>query len=93
MGTRHNPDETAIYPGNAAQLEEKWRFPAKGSDAEIGVVHATPTVVNGSVYFGTATDPTLYKLAPDGKLCWSYRNPARVAPLPRPKRRAAGDSR
>src|SRR5262249_35965025 len=32
--------------------------------------------VDGYVYFGTATNPTFYKLTPDGKLRWSYRNPA-----------------
>src|SRR5437879_2822486 len=77
VGTRHNRGETAIDTTNAGRLEEKWRFPAKGSDQEIGVVHATPIVVNGYVYFGTATDPTFYKLTPDGKVRWSYRNPAR----------------
>ncbi len=79
IGTRHNPGETAIGPGDAGRLEEKWRFPAKGSDQEIGVIHATPIVVDGYVYFGTATDPTFYKLSPDGKVRWSYRrNPARA---------------
>jgi polyvinyl alcohol dehydrogenase (cytochrome) len=76
-GTRHNAGETAIDTSNAGRLEEKWRFPAKDSDQEIGVIHATPVVVNGYVYFGTTTaDPTFYKLAPDGKVRWSYRNPA-----------------
>jgi polyvinyl alcohol dehydrogenase (cytochrome) len=76
LGTRHNPAETAINKANAGQLEEKWRFPAKGSDLEIGVIHATPIVVDGYVYFGTTTDPAFYKVGPDGKLRWSYRNPA-----------------
>ena len=75
LGTRHNRGETAIDRSNAGRLEEKWRFPAKGSDLEIGVIHATPVVVDGYVYFGTATDPTFYKLTPDGKVRWSYRNP------------------
>jgi outer membrane protein assembly factor BamB len=79
LGTRHNKGETAIGPANAGQLVEKWRFPAKGSEQEIGVVHATPVVVGGCVYFGTATDPTFYKLSPDGKVRWSYRNPDRAA--------------
>ena len=48
----------------------------------IGVVHATPTVVAGEVYFGTATFPAFYKLAPDGTLRWVYRNPVRKAVLP-----------
>ena len=70
--------ETAIGRDNAGRLEEKWRFPAEGSGLEIGVIHATPVVVDGYVYFGTATDPAFYKLTPDGKVRWSYRNPARA---------------
>jgi|HubBroStandDraft_6_1064221.scaffolds.fasta_scaffold06440_8 polyvinyl alcohol dehydrogenase (cytochrome) len=80
IGTRHNPDETGISKSNAGRLEEKWRFPAKSSNLEIGVIHATPIVVDGCVYFGTATDPAFYKLAPDGTLRWSYRNPAFTNP-------------
>jgi polyvinyl alcohol dehydrogenase (cytochrome) len=76
LGTRHNRGETALDRSNAGRLEEKWRFPARDSDLEVGVIHATPIVVNGYVYFGTATDPTFYKLTPDGKVRWSYRNPA-----------------
>ena len=75
IGTRHNPGETALDKFTARALEEKWRFPAKGSNQEIGVIHATPVVVNGFVYFGTSTDPTFYKLTPDGKVRWSYRRP------------------
>ncbi len=76
-GTRHNPAESTIGRDNVGRIVEKWRFPAKGSDQEIGVIHATPVVVGGYVYFGTASDPTFYKLAPDGKIRWSYRNPTR----------------
>jgi outer membrane protein assembly factor BamB/dienelactone hydrolase len=75
LGTRHNPGEVALSAQNAAGLEEKWRFPAKGSDLQVGTIHATPVVVNGYVYFGTATDPAFYKLKPDGTVRWSYRNP------------------
>ena len=76
LGSRYNPGEKAIGRDNAGRLEEKWRFPAKGSGQEIGVIHATPVVVDGYVYFGTATaTPTFYKLTPDGKVRWSYRNP------------------
>jgi glucose dehydrogenase len=76
LGWRHNAGETAINAANAKQLQEKWRFPAKDSADSIGVIHATPVVVNGYVYFGTVNeDPTFYKLAPNGKVRWSYRNP------------------
>src|SRR5262249_43429018 len=75
LGTRHNPAERTLGKENAGQLVEKWRFPAQDSELQIGVIHATPAVVVGSVYFGTvALDPTFYKLTPDGKVCWSYRN-------------------
>ena len=72
-GSRYNAAETTIGPKNAGQLAEKWRFPAKGSGQRIGVIHATPAVVDCCVYFGTATDPAFYKVGPDGKLCWTYR--------------------
>lgn len=74
-GYRFNRGESAISPANAEQLELKWRFPPPDSNLDIGVVHATPSVVQGCVYFGTATDARFYKLAPDGRLLWSYRNP------------------
>ena len=89
LGTRHNRGETAIDKSNAGRLEEKWRFPAKDSGQEIGVIHATPVVVDGYVYFGTATDPTFYKLTPDGKVRWSYRNPA-FGPAPAQPEAAEG---
>jgi polyvinyl alcohol dehydrogenase (cytochrome) len=73
-GTRHNPAETTIGRDNAQRLAETWRFPPVGSDQRIGVIHATPAVVDGCVYFGTASDAAFYKLSPDGELLWSYRN-------------------
>ena len=57
-------------------------IPPANSKETIGVVHATPTVVAGEVYFGTATFPAFYKLASDGTLRWVYRNPVRKAVLP-----------
>jgi glucose dehydrogenase len=80
VGWRYNPGETALNHTNVRQLEEKWRFPAKDSKEVIGVIHATPIVVNGYVYFGTVNeDPAFYKLAPDGSLRWKYRNPEYAA--------------
>ena len=64
-GSRHNRGETALGPATVGQLEEKWRFPARGSDLKIGSVHATPAVVDGCVYFGTVSKPTFYALAPE----------------------------
>jgi glucose dehydrogenase len=75
LGTRHNRGEKTLGRDNVAQLEEKWRFPPRFSLQLVGVIHATPVVVNGYVYFGTATLPTVYKLTPDGKVKWSYTNP------------------
>jgi glucose dehydrogenase len=74
IGTRHNAAEKTLGKDNVAKLVEKWRFPAVDSQEKIGVVHAT-VVVNGYVYFGTEVNPTFYKLTPDGKVKWSYRNP------------------
>jgi len=75
LGWRFNPVEQSLTADNAAQITEKWRFPAEGSDMEIGVIHATPTVVNGHVYFGTANDTAFYKLRPDGTVAWIFHLP------------------
>jgi outer membrane protein assembly factor BamB len=86
LGSRYNRGEKAIGRDNAGRLEEKWRFPAKGSGQKIGAIHATPVVVDGYVYFGTASaTPTFYKLTPDGKVRWSYRNPESVRGPAQPK--------
>ncbi len=81
-GWRYNPAEKHLSSANVGKLIEKWRFPSADSKKTIGVVHATPAVVAGEVYFGTATFPAFYKLAPNGSLRWEYRNPARKAVLP-----------
>src|SRR5688500_15410198 len=52
-GWRFNPVERTLGPANVGKLVEKWRFPAVDSKETIGVVHATPAVVAGEVYFGT----------------------------------------
>jgi outer membrane protein assembly factor BamB/dienelactone hydrolase len=93
LGSRHNRGETAINPSNAGRLVEKWRFPPEGSGQEIGVIHCTPSVVGGFVYFGTATDAAFYKLTPDGKLAWSYRNPERGREEGEPAARATNSER
>lgn len=80
VGTRFNPAEQTLSPANVGQLEEKWRFPPAGSTEKIGAVHATPIVVDGCVYFGTVIGPSIYKLAPDGKVAWKYRNPDAAKP-------------
>src|SRR6516162_6617099 len=81
-GWRFNSAEKTLSPSNVGKLVEKWRFPAADSKETIGVVHATPTVVAGEVFFGTATFPAFYCLGPGGTLRWVYRNPARKAVLP-----------
>jgi outer membrane protein assembly factor BamB len=83
-GWRYNAAEKILSAANVDQLVEKWRFPSAASKDTIGVVHATPAVVAGEVYFGTATYPAFYKLAADGTLRWVYRNPTRKAVLPPP---------
>lgn len=74
-GWRFNAAEKTLGAENVPRLVEKWRFPAEGSNEVVGVIHATPSVVDGCAYFGTATEAKFYKLSPDGKLLWSYRNP------------------
>jgi glucose dehydrogenase len=72
LGTRHNVGEKAMSKENVGKLVEKWRFPPTLSLTFVGVIHGTPVVVNGHVYFATATLPTVYKLTPNGKLKWSH---------------------
>lgn len=74
-GWRFNAAETTLNVENVSRLVEKWRFPPEGSSEVVGVIHATPAVVDGCAYFGTATEAKFYKLSPDGKVLWSYRNP------------------
>jgi outer membrane protein assembly factor BamB/dienelactone hydrolase len=81
-GWRFNPAEKTLGPGNVGKLVEKWRFPAADSKEQIGVVHATPAVVGGEVYFGTVTSPAFYKLDRDGKQLWVYTNKDRRTELP-----------
>ncbi len=76
-GTRHNVGEKTLGRDSVPQLVEKWRYPPTLSLTFVGVIHATPVVVNGHVYFGTATLPTVYKLTPAGKLKWSFTPKAR----------------
>ncbi|MCS7468703.1 PQQ-binding-like beta-propeller repeat protein [Stieleria sp. ICT_E10.1] len=72
-GWRLNHVEEKLKASNIGTLEEKWRFPRRGATDQVGVVHATPVVVDGYVYFGTTrTRPSFYKLTPDGELCWCY---------------------
>ena len=72
LGWRHNAAETTLSPANVGRLQELWRFPAKGSDLVVGAIHATPAVVDGHVYFGTMNKAAFYKLAPDGKVEWTF---------------------
>jgi polyvinyl alcohol dehydrogenase (cytochrome) len=84
IGTRFNPAEKTLGNQNVGQLVEKWRFPHKDSNQRIGVVHAT-VVVNGYVYFGTETNPTFYKLTPDGKVKWTYSDTERPVDRVKPE--------
>lgn len=72
LGTRHNAAEKTLGKDNAGKLVEKWRFPPADAREKFGVVHAV-VAVNGYVYCGTETFPAFYKLTPDGKLKWVYR--------------------
>lgn len=73
IGSRYNAAEKWLGKSSVGGLVEKWRFPPAGSSEVLGVVHAT-VVVNGYVYFGTQLNPTFYKLTPDGKVKWAYRD-------------------
>ena len=73
LGWRYNSAEKTLTPQSAPQLVEKWRFPPLGSGADVGVIHGTPAVVNGYVYFGTGSYPAFYKLKPNGQVAWVFR--------------------
>ena len=81
LGMRFNFAEKSLGPKNVGELIEKWRFPARDSSDKIGHVHTVVTV-KGCVYFGTVSMPAFYKLGPDGKQKWVYRDvdlPQRVS--------------
>ncbi len=74
-GWRFNPHEKQLSPDTIQHLKLRWKFPAEqpdDKDDQVGVVHATPSVVNGYVFFGTATYPAFYCLDPNGKMLWKY---------------------
>ena len=71
-GWRHNSAENHLSPEKVATLQVKWQFPPRGSKEVVGAINATPSVVNGYVYFGTATHPKFYKLKPNGEVAWTY---------------------
>jgi outer membrane protein assembly factor BamB len=72
-GWRFNASEKTLTPQSAPQMIEKWRFPPAGSTTDVGVIHGTPAVVNGYVYFGTGSYPAFYKLKPNGQVAWVFR--------------------
>jgi polyvinyl alcohol dehydrogenase (cytochrome) len=74
-GWRFNAAEKTLSPANAGKLVERWRFPSRGSGKTIGAVHATPVVVNGFTYAGTARPGVLFKLSPQGEEVWRFEVP------------------
>ena len=71
-GSRHNVAENRLSVSNVSNLQVKWQFPPRESKRKVGAINATPTVVNGYVYFGTSTYPKFFKLKPNGEVKWSY---------------------
>ena len=58
IGTRYNPArDGARSERRPAGSKRNGGSPPGARRDEIGVIHATPSVVNGYVYFGTATAP------------------------------------
>ena len=74
-GWRFNTAEKTLAADNAGKLIEKWRFPPRGDKQTIGAVHATPVVVNGFTYAGTARPGVLFKLSPQGREVWRFEVP------------------
>lgn len=71
-GWRLNDHETVLNRHSIDRLELLWKFPTDDDSEGCGVIHATPSVVDGFVYFGTATNPKFYCLAPSGEVAWVY---------------------
>lgn len=73
-GWRFNHAERTLGRDNVGTLRLKWHFKEAPNGAKLGAVNATPIVVGGQVYFGTADTPRLFKLDSDGKCKWEYSN-------------------
>ena len=92
QGSRYNTAEKDISINNAKNLEMKWQFPATDSKKIVGAIHATPAVVNGYTYFGTATYPMFYKVAPNGEMKWQYEPGNEIRKRRRNHLRRKGDT-
>ena len=77
LGTRPQPGRDGHRPGQRRPARGEVAVPRQGLGPGDRGHPRHAVVVGGYVYFGTATDPTFYKLTPDGKVRWSYRNPTR----------------
>ena len=61
-----------LYAIDAVTGQEKWRFPARGSQQRIGAVASAPVVAGATVYVGSF-DHKLYALnAADGSVKWTF---------------------
>jgi len=73
-GWRFNHAERTLGRDNVGKLRLKWHFNKAPDGTKLGAVNATPIVVNGSVYFGTADTPRLLELDSSGKCIWEFTN-------------------
>lgn len=71
-GWRLNDQEKILNTQSIDRLKLIWKFPRDEATETCGVIHATPAVVDGFVYFGTATDPKFYCVSPQGQKVWEY---------------------
>ncbi|MGH7897750.1 MAG: PQQ-binding-like beta-propeller repeat protein [Candidatus Binatia bacterium] len=78
-GTRHQPAESTIGPGDVSKLVPKWTF-SVASGGGSGVFQSTATVAGGCVYAGTSAGWVFALNADDGNLVWKAHGP--VAPAP-----------
>jgi eukaryotic-like serine/threonine-protein kinase len=68
-GTRFNPLETILGPGNVGGLEVKWTY----LTGEGPGIYSSPAVVNGVVYIGSDDDNVYALNAEDGTKLWSFQ--------------------
>lgn len=71
-GWRLNDQEKILNTQSIDRLKLIWKFPRDEATETCGVIHATPAVVDGFVYFGTATEPKFYCVSPQGQKVWEY---------------------
>src|SRR5436305_9168215 len=68
-GNRNQPAEQTISPANASSLGLAWKLAAPDG----GLIHDTPTVADGCVFFGTDLGTVVAANADTGQIVWQNK--------------------